>query len=267
MDAVDVISQDGTRLAALRSGSGAAIVFVHGSFGGLQSWDPVGAELRNEFELWTYARRGYSPSDSSSGCNTFAKDAADLAAVVARTGGRPHVVAASHGATVALHAVGAGVVDVASLTIFEPPLFAAGAELSGTLARFRDLLRTGQPAAAMRLFLREVARMPEAMLPPADGPVGAQLRAQLDGAECDLEAMVADAPDLSRWGSLAVPTLLLHGERTWPPMPETMLALHAALPVGSQRTTLAGQTHFATHESPAQFAAIVRAFIRRSPTV
>ncbi len=48
---------DGTRLTARCTGSGEPVVFVHGSGGGLDSWDPVLGSL-TDFETWTFARRG-----------------------------------------------------------------------------------------------------------------------------------------------------------------------------------------------------------------
>ena len=264
MEQIELTSQDGTPIAAQHGGVGSPMVLVHGSFGGLDSWSPVLAELDGEFATWSYARRGYPPSGAGRDGNTFDDDVADLAAVVAAADGRPHLVGGSHGATVALHAVRAAAVDVASLTIFEPSLYAAGPALADTLTRFRYLLRRERAAEALRTFLSEVARMPEPLLPPADGPVTDQTRVLLTGALRDLEAMVADTTDLQRWGSLTVPTLLVHGELTWAPMPETMSALYAALPAGSRRVVLAGQTHFAPQQAPAQFAAALRAFVQTS---
>ncbi len=97
-------SADGTRLAARRTGKGTPVVLVHGSAGGLDSWDPIVPLLEDRFELWVYARRGYPPSDGCPHPKTYADEVADLRAVIDAAGGSAHVVAASYGATVALHA-------------------------------------------------------------------------------------------------------------------------------------------------------------------
>jgi pimeloyl-ACP methyl ester carboxylesterase len=58
-----------------------------------------------------------------------------------------------------------------------------------------------------------------------------------------------------------VPTLLLQGSQTWDPMPVTMDALAAALPVAPRRVILAGASHFASHTAPATFTDAVRSFV------
>jgi pimeloyl-ACP methyl ester carboxylesterase len=99
----DIVSSDGTTLAARRSGQGVPVVLVHGSSGGLDSWDGVAPFLRDAFEVWVYTRRGYAPSGTGDREKTFADDVADLLAVVHAAGGAAHVVGASYGATVGLH--------------------------------------------------------------------------------------------------------------------------------------------------------------------
>ena len=53
------------------------------------------------------------------------------------------MVGASYGGTVALHAARVGGAKIRSIVLFEPPLFAAGPRLTGTLGRFRGLLDAG----------------------------------------------------------------------------------------------------------------------------
>src|SRR3954464_14466840 len=96
-----IAAADGTALAVRRTGKGTPVVLVHGSAGGLDSWDPVVAHLADAFELWVYARRGYPPSGAAPSPKTFA----DLRAVLAQVGCPAHLVGGSYGGTVALHAV------------------------------------------------------------------------------------------------------------------------------------------------------------------
>ena len=162
----------GVQIAVARSGAGAPIVLVHGSGGGLDSWAPVAPILQNDFELWTYARRGYTPSGIGADPKTYADDVGDLSAVL------------------------------------DPDLIAAA-----------------------------------------------------EAHTADLEAMVADDPDVARWSGIEVPTLLLQGSDTWDPMPATMDDLAAALPVPPRRVTVEGASHFASHTAPAAFATAVRSFV------
>src|SRR5256885_9581789 len=52
-------------------------------------------------------------------------------------------------------------ISLRSLTLFEPPLFAAGEELAPVLGEYRALLDAGDLGTATRLFAEKVARVPE----------------------------------------------------------------------------------------------------------
>lgn len=263
----EIVSADGTRLAVRVAGEGAPLLMVHGSAGGLDSWDPVAAFLTGEFEVWTYARRGYPPSGPCEADKTFADDAADARAVAGAAGDRVRLVGASYGATVALHALRGDPGRFRSAALFEPPLFSAGDELKPALAEYRALLRSGRLAAASRLFTEKAARAPAELLGPADPPEpgpgterAAELAAEAAGCLHDLEAMASDAPGVGQWSPVSVPVLLMQGERTWAPMPATMDALLAALPASASRAVLKDQSHFASHTAPGLFAATLREF-------
>jgi pimeloyl-ACP methyl ester carboxylesterase len=266
---ISVTAADGTGLVARRTGRGTPVVLVHGSAGGLDSWDPVVPLLDDEFEVWVHARRGYAPSDGCRRPKTYADDVSDLRAVLAAAGKSAHVVGASHGGTVALHAALAGDPAIRSVVVFEPPLFAAGAELMSVLEPYRRLVEAGDLTAASRLFAERVARVPAPLLAaldraaaaPRDAAQQAAMPAEAVGCRHDLEAMAADTVDLDRWAGVRVPALLLQGSETWAPMPATMAALGAALPVVT-RVILPGQSHFATHTAPELFAGAVRRFLR-----
>jgi pimeloyl-ACP methyl ester carboxylesterase len=252
-----ITAPDGTTLVARRTGDGTPVVLVHGSAGGLDSWDPVLPFLA-DVEAWVYARRGYPPSDGAAAGKTFADDVADLGAVLAAVGEPAHLVGGSYGGTVALHAVRGGE-RVRSLTVWEAPLYAAGPSLVPVLDRYRALLAAGQLPAADRLFAEEVARVPREILDALGELPGDP--GELESCLHDLEAMAADDPDLGRWAGIDVPTLLMQGSDTWSPMPETMDALAAVLS-DATRVTLDGQNHFATHTAPELWAGTLRRILQ-----
>ncbi|MBU2668435.1 alpha/beta hydrolase [Actinoplanes bogorensis] len=243
-----VTASDGTRLSARRTGAGTPVVLVHGSAGGLGSFDPIVPLLADRFELWTYARRGYAPSDVPDRPKTYADDVADLRAVLDAVGRPAHVVGVSYGATVALHAAP---ID-GRIVLFEPALFAAGPAMP--LDSYRKLVEAGDLTGAARLFAGEVARVPAEML----AGITAMPLAEAVGCLHDLEAMAADSPDLSRWSGVRENVLLMQGSDSWDPLPATMDALAAP---GWQRAVLAGQSHFATHTAPELFASTVAEFL------
>lgn len=262
------IDSHGLRLAAdARPGPGLPLVLVHGSGGGLHSWAPVTARLDGARETWTYARRGFAPSDPCRGPKTFPDDVDDLQAVITAAGGRAHVVGMSSGATVALHHALARPDAVASLALFEPPLFAAGAALRPALDAYRALVDDGRVGAAQRVFAAQVARVPAEMLGPdpddldavpPDAPALTEALADLH----DVEAMAADDGDLSRWAGVRAPVLLMQGADTWDPMPRTMDDLAAVLP-DVTRVRWEGQTHFAAFVAPDLVVAALEEFLPR----
>ncbi len=230
------------------------MVLVHESAGGLWSWDRAARGLADEFTVWVYARRGYAPSGAGVRAKTFAGEAADLATVLAAAGGA-YVAGASYGATVALHAAVLYPEKVAGAVLFEPPLFAAGAEVAALIPEFRAHLARGDAEAATRLLAERVARTPARFLEA----LAATTRSGpgLTGCLSDLEAMGADSTDLVRWQAVPVPVLLLQGGASWPPLPDTMDGLAAALPHVT-REIWPDETHFAVHTSPSLFTDAIR---------
>ncbi|WP_328389254.1 alpha/beta fold hydrolase [Nocardia sp. NBC_00416] len=253
-------SFDGTRIYYRRVGAGSPVIMIHGSGGGLHSWQPVAEHLAHQFEVWLPARRGYAPSGPGHSPKHFADEVRDLGAIIDMIGRPAHLVGMSYGATVALHAAAAGL-PVRSLALWEPPLYAAGAELAPVLARYDALNAKGERQQAVRLLAEKVARVPTALLdaagdagPTADEPDDSY------GWSRDLESMIADTAYLDRWSAVTTPTLLMRGSDTWEPMPETVERLATGMP----RTTLetfAGQTHFAPSTIPETVARALAGFL------
>ncbi|WP_329456087.1 alpha/beta fold hydrolase [Streptomyces sp. NBC_01497] len=259
-------SFDGTPIGFRRIGTGPPVVLVHGSGGGSRSWHPVAERLADSFELWLPARRGYAPSGPGRSPKGFADEVGDLRALADRIGRPLHLAGMSYGATVALHAAAAGL-PVLSLVLWEPPLYAAGAELLPVLARFEELTAHGDRRRADRLLAEKVARLPAAFVdlmdagePAADVP--ADKPSDAPGWCRDLESMAADTSDVERWSGVTAPVLLMRGADTWQPMPATLDRLAAALPEVTL-TSFPGQTHFAPSVVPDAVAAEIDRFLAR----
>jgi pimeloyl-ACP methyl ester carboxylesterase len=74
--------------------------------------------------------------------------------------------------------------------------------------------------------------------------------------------MASDETDVDRWTDITIPTLLMQGANSWPPIPSTMERLASVLPA-AHRCVLVGQSHFATHTAPELFAAELRRFLHK----
>ncbi|MFB7651254.1 MULTISPECIES: alpha/beta fold hydrolase [unclassified Streptomyces] len=256
-------SFDGTVISCQQLGSGPPVVMVHGSGGGLHSWQPVAERLADRFELWTPARRGYAPSGPGRPPKRFTDEVGDLKALIDKIGCPVHLVGMSYGATVALHATAAGL-PVRSLVLWEPPLYAAGEELVPVLAEFEDLIAHGGRRRADRLLAEKVARVPAELLDLMDaGDSDDNEPADAPGWCRDLESMAADSVDVERWSAVTVPTLLMRGADTWQPMPATLDRLASALPHVIY-TTFPGQMHFAPSVVPEDVAAEITRFLPRA---
>lgn len=263
-----VESADGTRLVVRRLGAGDPVVLVHGSGGGLHSWAAVAEHLAHDHEVWMPARRGYGPSDVPPGTKSFKDDTADLIAVIEaarQPSGKPvHLVGASYGATLALHTTSADPRDVRSLAIFEPPLFAAGAETAPLLGRYRSAFERDE-AEAMAAALNDVTRVPAEVVAAFAAAAGdrrpdpVEARRSAIGWLHDLEALAEDSTDITRWSSISVPTLLLAGADTWEPMPTTMNTLATTIRA-ARYVVWPGQSHFVTMTAPTLVADALRQF-------
>ncbi len=253
-------SFDGTTIHYRRIGTGSPVIMIHGSGGGLHSWQPVAEHLADRFELWLPARRGYAPSGPGRSPKHFADEVGDLRVLTTMIGLPVHLVGMSYGATVALHAAAAGI-GARSLVLWEPPLYAAGAELTPVLARFEALTAMGERGQANQLLAEKVARVPAALLdlmgdtePDADEPDDSY------GWSRDLESMIADTTYLDRWSNVTAPTLLMRGSDTWQPMPETVERLATVLPHATLET-FPGQMHFAPSTIPETVARAIGGFL------
>ncbi|MET7705893.1 alpha/beta hydrolase [Micromonospora sp. NPDC005413] len=263
-----VESADGTRLVVRRLGAGDPVVLVHGSGGGLHSWAAVAEHLAHDHEVWMPARRGYGPSDAPPGTKSFKDDTADLITVIEaarQPSGKPvHLVGASYGATLALHTTSADPRDVRSLAIFEPPLFAAGAETAPLLGRYRSAFERDD-AEAMAAALNDVTRVPAEVVAAFAAAAGdrrpdpVEARRSAIGWLHDLEALAEDSTDITRWSSISVPTLLLAGADTWEPMPTTMNTLATTIRA-ARYVVWPGQSHFVTMTAPTLVADALRQF-------
>ncbi|MEV0841383.1 alpha/beta hydrolase [Actinocatenispora sera] len=264
-------TDDGVSLAGRHAGLGEPVLFLHGSGGGLHSWAGIADRLADEYQVWLVARRGYGPSGQPAPGKRFADEVADVRRLVRHIGAthgtdQPavHLVGASYGASLALHAGLDAPGGLRSLALFEPPLFAAGPRIVPLARRYAEAFELGDSDTTAAI-LNEVTQVPAeivaafaAAAPARPDPVEAR-RSGL-GWRHDLDALAADGTDLTRWSGVRLPTLLMTGTETWSPMPETMRGLAAALPQVTL-VPLAGQSHFATMTAPDLVADTIRTFL------
>jgi pimeloyl-ACP methyl ester carboxylesterase len=151
-----VTSQDGTKIAYDRSGSGDPVVLVGGAFSYRRYPGQVKlAELLSaRFTVYSYDRRGRGDSGDTPPY-AVEREIEDLAAVIGAAGGHAHVWGLSSGAILALEAAAAGL-PIRKLAVQEPPLGVDPADRrppDDLRPRVTGLIDAGRRGEAVRCFL------------------------------------------------------------------------------------------------------------------
>ncbi|HEU0036307.1 MAG TPA: alpha/beta fold hydrolase [Kofleriaceae bacterium] len=236
-------------LHVVRAGAGPRLVLIHGSATDHTTWSIQLASraLRERFTLIAYDRRA--------GERSVEDHAGDAATLVDR---ETIVVGSSFGAVIALEL--ARTHACRGAVLIEPPMGPsddAPAAPVAFLAEYdRRLAEQGGPAAA-ELFLRTVLgdaayeRMPRAYQDRAKQQ-WAQIRA-------DSAALIAYRPRYAELATLALPVLLVGGERSAPVFRPTLDALQAVLP-DARRETVPAAGHMLHAEGHRRFGELVTGF-------
>jgi len=257
---LEVTSADGTRIGCEVDGNGPALLLVHGSTADRHRWSAVRAALAERFTLVLMDRRGRGLSGEGPGEGyALAREAEDVAAVLAALGPGASVLAHSYGGSCALEAAATGA-RAARLLVYEPafgtpegPVFPLAA-----LAAVEAALARGDREAALELFFADVLLLDEAAIAPMRGTAEWQARVAV-APTLAREARAANA-FRPRAGEVGMPVRFLLGTETTPPLARAARAAHAAVP-GSSLRELPGHGHAAMDTGPDLFVAEVAAWL------
>jgi pimeloyl-ACP methyl ester carboxylesterase len=260
MDHVDV---DGIRIAYRREGLGRPIVLLHGAIADSRSWTWM-TPLLGGFSVIAWDAPGYGASAPITEDWRAAEYADALAGfLTAIDVERPILVGHSFGSSLALAclerhpAVASGLVLIGAYAGWAgslPPeevstrlqAFLAMADLGDAYdpqsypGYFSDLIPADRKAATVAMMRENIRRTPVR--------VAGQIAAQLD-----LRAMLP---------SIAVPTLVLHGEADARSPLSAARAIHAAIP-GSEIVILPSLGHACIVEDPDACSAAIQRFVER----
>jgi pimeloyl-ACP methyl ester carboxylesterase len=257
-----VISRDGTPIAFWRSGSGSALLVVHGATADhTTTWRFVLADLQRRFTVHAMDRRGRGGSGDAPDYD-LQREAEDVAAIVDAIGGPVHVLGHSYGALVALEA-SLLTSNVARLVLYEG-VAARPADFypPGFIEEMEARLAAGDLDGVLTTLFRDLVRMP-----PEEIEL---LRAQPDAWAARLRntsvlprELRADAGYIlqpERFGRMRAPALLLVGGDSPPRELENARAVAAALP-DAQVLVMPGQQHAAMYTAPHVFSRAVLRFL------
>ncbi|HEX8053338.1 MAG TPA: alpha/beta hydrolase [Thermoleophilaceae bacterium] len=260
---------NGVRLLVEESGSGPALVLVHGSWDDRRSWGRIENELSRRYRVVSYDRRGHTGSDDGYPAGTRRTDEDDLAEIIEALGLAPaHVVASSFGGSISLGLAARRPELVQTVCAHEPPLLSIAADdpevarVFETMRSLLELIDRGEREAAARGFADDIAlgRGSWAMI-PTDVRASMVANAETAAGEVrDPEWAQLDLDGLSRAG---VPLLVTQGN-TSPLFFRRIIERLAAAVEGAEVRTLPGAGHLPHLTHPAEYVAAVRGFIERS---
>lgn len=258
-----VTSADGTKIGFERLGIGPALVAVHGTTADHHRWAPVVDALAEHYTLHLVDRRGRGLSDDGDGEYALAREAEDVAAVIASIGGPVLVLGHSYGALTSMET---GLIsdNLAAMLLYEPPLATPGhfAVPPDALVRVQELLEAGEQEAALEVFYREAVGVPQQGIDVMKAGPMWQRRIEIAPTLVrEGRTVNAYTADPARLGQLKMPVRFLVGTVSPAALQASTAAAAAAVP-GSELVELVGQGHTAIDAVPDEFVAQVLAFLK-----
>jgi pimeloyl-ACP methyl ester carboxylesterase len=243
-----VLSKDGTTIAFSTIGRGPPVILVDGAlcYRGMGNSGQLASLLAPHFTVFTYDRRGRGGSGDTKPY-AVAREVEDIEALLCEAGGKACVWGMSSGAVLSLDAA-ARLPGIRKLALYEAPFIVDSSRDTpeGDWAVIDEAVGANRRGDAVTLFLRLVG-VPvffRALLRWT--PAWPKLKAIAHTLPYD-GAIVRDEQrgrplSTSRWANVAIPTLVMDGEKspTW--MRNANRSLAAVL-LNARYRTLAGQTH------------------------
>ncbi len=158
-----VTSRDGTKIGYSVIGSGPPLILVDGAmcWRAMGPATPLAEELKDQFTVYTYDRRGRGESGDTKPYAT-GREVEDLAAIVEAAGGSAKLYAISSGVLVALET--ANTIDgITGMVLYEAPIFTDSTRKpvpTDYVQRMDRLVAEGHNAAAVKHFMQNGINVP-----------------------------------------------------------------------------------------------------------
>ena len=249
------VAVEGAVLAGEARGTGTPLVLVHGMAGARHDWNRLLAALPPDYPTLRYDLRGFGDSTADERDYAHADDL--LALFDARGIERAPLLGLSMGGGVALNFALSHPHRVSRLILINPALIGWewSAEWKALWREVSGAARAGDMALArQRWFEHPMFAVARA------GDAAEDLRRAIDayhGRQWIRDPQRAELPDIDRLHTLAMPTLLLTGDRDVADMRLIADVIEATAPQ-VRRVDHAGAGHMLHLERPAQVAAAIR---------
>ena len=259
----------GVRMPYVTRGSGAPLLFVHGSLCDYRYWNAQMDVLSRRFQCVSVSLSHYWPGDDMSIAGTFgwSTHVAELAEfITALDVGPVHLVGHSRGGCVAFHLAREYPYLVQSLTLADPggplqldgvPEAALPPATTALRARVADLIDGGEIDAGLEMFVDSVS-MPGIW---RKSPAAFRTMA-IDNADTLPKQFRDPLPAYTRSAAQGVRcrTLLIAGAKS-PRMYRDNVAMLGEWIAGAEQRTVAGASHGMNVTHPAEFNRLVDAFV------
>lgn len=229
----------GDRLHFFADGTGAPVIFVHGSCGGGGQWKALAGALKDDYRTLCIDMLGAGQSEAWPLERewTLDVDARCVNAVLDHLGEPAHLVVHSGGGHFVYPTLQSRRTSILSLTMFEPVYFHLLAEAGdplfeepvGIANRYRSLVDGGDREAAMADFVDSWAGIAGAW---QSLPERVQDSMRLGSGRLYHEwlSIYRKAPSLADLAALDIPLLLFKGQRTIPSMHRVCELIAGAVP-------------------------------------
>ncbi len=255
----NVTSRDGTTIAFDQLGDGPPVILVCGASTDRMANAPLAALLAENFTVFNYDRRGRGDSGDTPPY-AVEREVEDLDAVIDDAGGSAFVYGTSSGGVLALEAAASGLA-ITKLALWEPP-FILDESLrppADSARTYTELVSAGRRGDAVEFFMTKVVGLPPEFVAHArTQPFWQAQEALAHTLAYDATIMGDYSLPTERAASVAVPTLVIAGEASFPFMRETAQALANIIP-DAQSRILEGQEH---NVAPEALAPVLEEFFK-----
>lgn len=241
-------SNDGTRIAFDRSGSGPALVLVGGALSDRSGAASLAPLLAEHFTVYAFDRRGRGDSGDTPPYSPE-REVDDIAALLDGHPGPAYIYGHSSGSALALDAA-EKLRRFERIAVYEPPfIIDSGSDRPSTdyIGHISELLRGGDRGGAVEYFLTVAVGIPSAALEQIKRSAAWQRMESLahtlpyEGALMGSTQSGHPLPR-DRWSHVTIPTLVMNGGASPAWFSRAADALAALLP-NARRQTFADQHH------------------------